>query len=199
MNKNGSKINTKEKLFRSAVNLFYSKGYADTSIREIGVKARISDSLIYHYFKNKEEILFEIVNAASQRLIETLIQIEKETSDPLECLRKMLIAHTAHISLQFEKESKILVAENYWIRGKYKTIVIRHQREIYDLYKRKLAEMKQRGLLNEIDLTAVNFSIFGIINWFFRWYKKGGRLSKEEVAENIWKFVFYGMVKKKPL
>jgi hypothetical protein len=44
----------------------------------------------------------------------------------------------------------------------------------------------------------LNFSIFGIVFWFFRWYKEGGRLSEEEVADNIWKLVFHGMLKANP-
>ena len=192
------KITTREKLLRSAINLFYEKGYADTSIRQIGAKAGITNSLVYHYFKNKEEMLFEIVSNASQGLLDALLEIERNTPDPLECLRKMLVTHTALISIKTKKESKILSAENYWIRGKNRKIIKRQQREIYDVYMGQCKKLKQMGLINEVDLTVLNFSIFGVINWFFRWYREGGRLTKKEVAENIWKFVFHGILKSEP-
>lgn len=187
--------NTRDNLIRKAIDLFYHRGYADTPIREIGAKAGISNSLLYHYFKNKQEILFEIINTASQDLIATLLEIENRISDPLECLREMLIAHTVHFSIKRKKESKILVEELYWLRGKQKDIIKNAQREIYGIYMRKHKQLETLGVLNEIDLTVLNFSIFGVINGFFRWYKEGGRMPKESVAEEIVRFVFHGMVK----
>lgn len=187
--------NTRDNLIRKAIDLFYHRGYADTPIREIGAKAGISNSLLYHYFKNKQEILFEIINTASQDLIATLLEIENRISDPLECLREMLIAHTVRFSIKRKKESKILVEELYWLRGKQKDIIKNAQREIYGIYMRKHKQLETLGVLNEIDLTVLNFSIFGVINGFFRWYKEGGRMPKEAVAEEIVRFVFHGMVK----
>jgi AcrR family transcriptional regulator len=192
------KINTREKLLRSAVDLFYKKGYADTSIRQIGAKAGITTSLVYHHFKNKEDMLFEILQNISKQLFGALEEVEQKISDPMECLREMIVVHTAIELDRNKKASKILIEEIYWIRGKKKRIITKKQREIYDLYMQKLEELKKKDLLGDIDLTVLNFSIFGIINWFFRWYRDGGRLSKEEVADNIWKLVFHGMLKPKP-
>jgi AcrR family transcriptional regulator len=187
--------NSRDKLIRTAIDLFYYKGYADTPIRVIGSKAGISNSLLYHYFKNKQDILFEIINTASQDLIETLLEIQSRVLDPLECLREMLIAHTVHFSIKRKKESKILVEELYWLRGKQKEIIKKAQREIYAMYMRKHKQLEKLGVLNEIDLTVLSFSIFGVINGFFRWYKEGGRMPKEAVAEEIVKFIFHGIVK----
>ena len=192
------KINTREKLLRSAIDLFYKKGYADTSIRQIGAKAGITTSLVYHHFENKEDMLFEILQNISKRLFGALKEVEQGISDPMECLREMIVVHTAIELDRNKKTSKILIEEIYWIRGKKKRIITEKQREIYDLYMQKLEELKEKDLLGDIDLTVLNFSIFGIINWFFRWYREGGRLSKEEVADNIWKLVFHGMLKPRP-
>ncbi len=193
-----TKINTREKLLRSAVDLFYKKGYADASIRQIGAKAGITTSLVYYYFKNKEEVLFEILHNVSKQLLGALLEVEQRISDPVECLREMMVVHTAIELHKNKKESKILIEESYWVRGKNKNVIKRMQRDIYDLYMKKLKELERENLLSEIDLTVLNFSIFGMINWFFRWYREGGRLSKEEVADNIWRLVFHGMLKSRP-
>lgn len=185
--------NTRENLLQVATNLFSKKGYSGTAIREIGAKAGISNSIIYHYFKDKEHMLFEIIDVTSKDLIRCLIDIENRVSDPEECLKEMLKAHTVLFSLK--KESKLLVVDLYWLKGKHQEIIRQHQRQIFDIYMKKLKELSAKGLLGEIDLTVSNFNIFAIINWFFRWYTEGGRLSKEEVAENIIKFVFHGIFK----
>lgn len=189
------KKNTREILLRTATNLFYQKGYSDTSIREIGAKSGVSNSIIYHYFKNKEQLLFEIIQTASQDLIQTLLEIEERVSDPVECLREMLTAHTVIFSIKRMKEAKMMVVDLYWLRGKRREIVWKWAREVYDIYMKKLEEIAESGLLKDIDLTVLNFSLFGVINGFYRWYKEGGRLSREDVAQNIVKFVFHGILK----
>lgn len=182
----------REKLISAAVALFYEKGYSKTSIRDIGNKANITSSLIYHYFEDKEEILFEIVNAVSKTLVSTLVDIEKNVSDPIICLRKMI--NTLLLVLKRKKEFKIWIEEQYFLRGKRHMVCWNHQRQIFGLFRKKLEEISEAGKMNEVDLTIATFSIFGTINWVPRWYKKGGRLSRDKVVENILKFIFYGVI-----
>jgi AcrR family transcriptional regulator len=187
--------NSQEQLLRAATELFYKKGYSDTSIREIGVKAGVSNSLLYHYFKDKEEMLFQIIAANSQGLLETLEEIDGRVPDPMERLREMLVQHTIVYGLKNKKESKIVVAENYWLKGKRKEAIKAYQRKIYAVYTKTLKELAQTDRMNDVDLTVLSFSIFGIINWFFRWYKEGGGLSPEAIADNILKLIFHGILK----
>jgi AcrR family transcriptional regulator len=189
--------NTREVLLKSAINLFSQKGYANTSIREIGAKAGISSSIIYHYFKNKEEILFIIIYNASQDLIKILLEIGNRISDPVKCLREMLKEQLIiYSSLKGKKEVKILAFDSHQLRGKRGETIQKQQYDIYDIYKRKIKEIKDKGLLrDDIDITVLTFNIFGIINSFQGWYKGSGRLSEEDVAENIERFLFNGILK----
>ena len=185
---------TKEILLQASVNLFYQKGYLDTSIREIGAKVGISTSIIYHYFKNKEELLFEIIFNSADELLQTLSEMQTKISDPLECLRETVTEHAVLFCLKRKKETKIVDSDRYFLHGKRHEVIVAQQREIYKLYKKKLEELCDKGLLKDIDPTVATFSILGIINSSFRWYKEGGRLSREEVAQNILKLVFHGII-----
>ena len=188
--------NTREVLLKSAINLFAQKGYANTSIREIGAKANISSSIIYHYFKNKEEMLFEIIHSASQDLIQSLREIEDRNADPVECLREMLKEQSIIYSLKGKKEAKILAFDVHQLRGKRGESIRKQQYNIYNIYRRKIKEIKDKGMLkDDIDLTVLTFSIFGIINSFHGWYKSSGRMSEEEVAENMERFLLHGILK----
>jgi len=55
----------------AAQEIFSQKGLADSSISEIAKRAGIVDSIIYHYFKNKEDLLF-------YALADKLDSVEKE-------------------------------------------------------------------------------------------------------------------------
>lgn len=191
--------NTQDLLLNAAIDLFYKKGYSDTSIRDIGAKAGLSNSLVYHYYKDKEEILFQIVRDASQDLLDALLEVTERVSDPQECLKEMLVVHTIAYGFKRKKESKIVVEDHYFLRGKRREIIRKQQRQIYDLYLKKLNELAETGVMNNVDTTVVNFSIFGIINWLLRWYKEGGRLSKEEAIDNIQRLLFHGLIKAAPV
>ena len=187
--------NTKEVLLKTATDLFSRKGYAATSIRDIGAKGGISSSIIYHYFKNKEEILFTIIFSESQELIKSLLEIENRVSDPVECLKEMLKEQSIIFSLKGKKGDRLLL-ETDQLRGKRREIIQNIQRGIYEIYKRVIKRIKDQGLLKDkIDQTVIIFSIFGIINSFHLWYRKSGRLSEEEVAEGMLKIVLNAIIK----
>jgi AcrR family transcriptional regulator len=191
---------TREVLLKTAVSLFSRKGYLNTSIREIGAKAGVSDSIIYHYFKNKEELLFEIIRIASQDLMEMLLKIEKSLPDPLECLHEMLMVNMIIFNLKRKEEIKIITSERYWLRSRQQREVIRNVlREIRNIYAKKIKQIGDRGLLNDIDLSVLNSCISNIVVGFHEWYREGGRLTGEEAAQNIIKFVYNAILNKKGL
>ena len=187
--------NTRQKVLRAAIDLFYEKGYSETSVRDIGAQAGISNSLVYHYFKNKEEVLFEILNTQSQNLLLTLLDIEEKNQDHLNCLRELLLVHLRFTIIHYKKESRILNDSFDLLSYKYKAFLKRVERDIYDLYKKELEELAKLGLLNHVYLPALIFSIFGIIDWSIRWYREGGRLTEEEVIHHLMNFIFHGMLK----
>lgn len=186
---------TRTLLLHVATDLFYQKGYPDTTIREIGQKANISNSIIYHYFKNKEDMLFEIVQVSSRDLINALVEIQHKVEDPVRCLKEMLKTHMVVWCLKRKKEVKIVVADDYWLTGQRREANRIIQRQIYKLYLDKLEELSEKKLLKSVDLKVLAFTIFGAINSFFRWYNEGGELSKEDVAHNVISIVFHGILK----
>lgn len=186
--------NTEEILLRAAVDLFYKKGYAGTSIRDVGTKAGVSNSLLYHYFKDKEEMLFQIIMDLSRELLTDLIEIDKSVEDPVERLRQMLMHQIKH-GLKNKKKSRLIVEDLLYLTGRRKEKVQEHESEIYSLYMRTLKELAASGRIRDLDLTVLNFSLFAPINWFFKWYKEGGRLTADEIAENTLTILFHGILK----
>ena len=191
------KNDARERLIKAAIDLFYKKGYPATTIRDIGNKANISTSVIYHYFQDKEEILFEIIQLAGKDLFKLLDDIIDEVKDPVECLEKMIKAHMVDWCLKRKKETKIIVMDYAWLTKKRKDINIATERKLYSLYKMKLAELQEKGLIIDADLTVICFSVFGVIAQSIRWYRDTGPLSKEEVAQDIIHVLFNGILKLK--
>ncbi|MBW1999042.1 MAG: helix-turn-helix transcriptional regulator [Deltaproteobacteria bacterium] len=51
----------KEEITEVSARLFAEKSYAGTSMRDIAKGLNVSIASVYYYFKNKEDILFNII------------------------------------------------------------------------------------------------------------------------------------------
>jgi AcrR family transcriptional regulator len=187
--------NTQDILLQAAADLFCRKGYSDTSIREVGAKAGVSNSLLYHYFKDKEEMLFQIISATSKDLLDTLNEVDERVKEHLLGLREKLVQHMIIHGMRRRRESKIVVEENYWLTGKRRETIREYQRQIYEIYMKNLQELADRGIIKDLNLTVVAFSLFGVINWFFRWYREKKPLQPEEIADTTLEMLFHGILK----
>ncbi|MEH7475766.1 TetR/AcrR family transcriptional regulator [Priestia megaterium] len=63
---------SKEKIRAAAMELFMTQGYYATSISNIAKQAGISKGLLYNYYKGKEELLSEMVEARIREVIEVM-------------------------------------------------------------------------------------------------------------------------------
>jgi len=91
------------------------------------------------------------------------------------------------------------VADDFFLTGKRREANPSIQREIHSLYRIKLEELRETGLLKDLGLTVPAFTLFGTIGSFFKWYREGGSLSKEDVAQNVFSIIFNGILKDKKI
>jgi TetR/AcrR family transcriptional regulator, fatty acid metabolism regulator protein len=69
----------------AALQIFKQKGLHKARMSDISKKARISYGLVYHYFKNKEDLFEAILNRWWQGLFEVMAKIRAESREaPLE-------------------------------------------------------------------------------------------------------------------
>ena len=66
-----------------------------------------------------------------------------------------------------------------------------------DMIRGTLRELKTAGRLRDVDPTVACFSVVGMILWLPRWYRQGGRLSQEQVANEIMKLAVNGVVQRR--
>lgn len=72
-----------------ATRLFASKGFMPTTVADIADASQISKSLIYYYYKSKEDILYDVMHDYVESLLETLRDVAKQNAEPREKLREL--------------------------------------------------------------------------------------------------------------
>lgn len=76
----------RQRIIDAANQLFYTRGYNQTSFRDISVATGIPRGNFYYYFKTKDDILGAVVDARVKSYGEMIAQVEQSTADPRERL-----------------------------------------------------------------------------------------------------------------
>ena len=184
----------KEKIIRVTAALFGEKGYAATSVRDIAQALDASIAMIYYYFKNKEEVLFSILEASGGNLAITIDKAVKENGDPLDRVRRMLFEHICAIP-ERKNWMRVFVEEQGNLSKKHQNIIYKQHRRIYDIYNEQLRELKKLNLvtIDEKDFPVVVFAMLGMANWTYRWYREG-RSPIEDVARTTVDLFCHGIL-----
>jgi AcrR family transcriptional regulator len=185
-------LDPKERLMETAIDLFASKGFSGTSIRDIANAMGVSISNIYHYFGNKEGLWVAILRYSVEELPSALREVCALDIDPLERFRLLLKTHLA-FSETHRRESKIFFIDEDMLSEEGNRINRALQSEIMDIYLTQLGELRERGLIRTPHIKIAAFNIFGVLNWVLRWYRPGGKMGSEAVYEEVIDFIMHGL------
>jgi len=86
----------RQRIVKAADNLFYARGYNQTSFSDISDETGIPRGNFYYYFKTKEDILTAVVDSRVSEFKEMLEQTANNTSDPRE--RLLMLASMPEIN-----------------------------------------------------------------------------------------------------
>jgi AcrR family transcriptional regulator len=78
----------REQILKAALKVFAVRGFAATKVGDIAAEAHLSHGLVYHYFKSKEEIFFELVAIAVKTSGDALLMVDALPLPPIEKVRQ---------------------------------------------------------------------------------------------------------------
>ena len=138
----------KNEILDAAQELFFSKGYKQTSIESIIKKIGVAKGTIYYYFKSKEDLMDKLVKRmANQILIEVKKITERTDLDALTKLNKAYIT-TRNVKLENIELIKLYLKVLY----KDENIMLRHK--IYmsnvELLVPEFAKIIQQGVEEKV-------------------------------------------------
>jgi AcrR family transcriptional regulator len=174
-----------------AVEVFNRHGYDATSMGILAENLGISKSAIYHHVPSKEDLL-------SLALEEALGGLESVWASP------EAQSGTAEHRLEFVVRSTVRVLTEklpfvtLLLRLRGNTETERAALERRRSFDRKVAELigaaREEGTLRkDIDPRTVSRLLFGTINSIVEWYRPGGSLTPERLADDVVTVVFDGL------
>jgi TetR/AcrR family transcriptional regulator, cholesterol catabolism regulator len=174
--------NRREELLRVSARLFREKGFDGTSIRDISSAAGMHSGSPFYHFKTKQDILLAVMEhglAEGLRRLEAAI-VEPGTAE--QRLRRLIRTQLGTILEDGNDFIPVLLYD-------WRSLTEANQRRIialndrYDaLWQRLIDELKGEGHMPG-DAQLVRLLVLGAVNWTGRWYRDGGRLSLDEIAD----------------
>lgn len=175
----------REQLIDIAAGLFDSKGYIQTSFNDIARAIGLGRSAVYHYFRNKEEILAALVEAEALTPSHQLQELSRQPG--LSASERLRRAITDGIQRRLSEGSRFILLARLeaQIPEELGPIYNRGRRDIYDFYVRCITDGIANGEFRTTDPKIAAFAVIGMANWTSRWFSPSGKCTPAEIGEII--------------
>lgn len=188
-------INRQQDILKQAARLFRERGFLATSIRDIGEAVGISSAALYYHYKNKEELLREVV-CEGVRLVH--IAVAAAVDGEAELLDKIRTGMRAHVltSLQHLDFSAVIIQEMRYLGPDDRQLAV-DVRDRYEAFWAELGEEAvRRGVLRPgVDAALARFFALGAMNWITTWYHPEGAYTPEQIADSLFDFFALGVLR----
>ena len=189
-------IRRRDDILRRAAELFDRQGYPNTSLDDIARAVGIRREGIYYYFKNRAEILLNIIQPQSEALISGLEAILADDSvDPTVKLRQAVRNHLERFDRYCLEMTVSLRDGHIEETGDVRASMDRIWKDYEQMWTGLIAEGQAAGAFRDgADPKMLAFGILGMCNWLARWYDPDGGTSIDELVDSYADLVGHGLI-----
>lgn len=174
-------MNQRDKIVRAASVIMSEKGYKGATFEAIAEAVGIHKSTIFHYFKDKQELLEAVIDIAD--ITESLQEILRDTSiTNLEKLRRAIVNHIKLLS-EHVHYVRVYNTETRYLKKESKQKYLQARRFYASCFESLVKALQEEGFFTGLDPKVVSYGILGMLNWTAIWYREDGRLSPDEIGE----------------
>jgi AcrR family transcriptional regulator len=180
----------REIILKRAGELFERNGFADTSLQDIADAAGIAREGIYYYFKNKTQILLELILPVSQSLMTGLTDLLAADIDCVDKLRSAMRNHLGAFNPDYIEMT--LALRNVYTEQEDEKLA--ELTTLWKEYEKSWIELIAQGqksgaFVADLDPKIVAFGILGMCNWMSRWYDPARSATIDEISDIFFRLV----------
>jgi TetR/AcrR family transcriptional regulator, cholesterol catabolism regulator len=178
----------RERTVSAAADLFYEKGYDNTTLDEVAERLGVTKPFIYANFGSKSELLAEICERGVRAALDEIEGVLSEDLGPTDSLRLFGRRYVTSI-LMNQKNIAIYTREEKNLEPSD----ARRLGEMRRLFFAQVASLLQAGSdAGEFDLEDAKMgalAIGGAVSWSTFWYKPDGRLEVAGIASEMTRLI----------
>lgn len=185
-------------IYVQAARLFVEKGYDGTSMSDIAEAVSITKAGLYHFVKSKEDLLYTLVSFGMDVMEIDVVNPALAEPDPGVRLRLIIRNHLDNIGRVRSPQGNpvtIVTNDTKGLGLENERTINGRKRAYYNLVRSTLDELKERGdTPPDLDTSVAAHSIIGAILWTDHWRRPGGRLSVEQIVDQLTRFALNGVL-----
>jgi AcrR family transcriptional regulator len=183
----------RSQILNKAAGIFARDGYDRASMNQIAEACGISKANIYHYYRGKDALLFDLLDGYLSVLRDRVLGADDPSLPPEErfrrTVREILRAYAGaddHHRVQVSGLASLPDAQQEILRG--------YQRDLVSHLSGILAQIAPASLAEGTRLRSATMSVFGMLNWYFMWNPGAGPKAREEYATFVADLALRGLL-----
>lgn len=185
----GKAVASRQRIIAAAAELFATRGFEATSIRDIANAVDLTNAALYYHFASKED-LFAVIHEIGTQTVSVQVRAAFEgIEDPWDRLEA---AGGAHCAAFFNSEgSRTIIAAHYAPTLASVIPELIAQRDAYEAIFGDLVDALD--LPSEIDRNLFRLHVMGALNSLSVWFRRDGRLSADELGRRLIRHLRIGL------
>ena len=179
----------RDRIIEAALFLFEKYGYHAVGVNKIIEESGTSKGGFYHNFKSKDELLYTIHDTFITYVLNKAKEAYSNWNTPIERLYYIVKSFTQMFHL-YKPHTTVFYQESVYLTSEYFEAIKIKRDQYVDITYKVIEEGIQTGqFLPNLPVAIIGMSIFGVVNWTYKWYRPDGKYSIEEIADVYADFV----------
>ncbi len=170
-------------ILEAAAPAFAELGFPAASMSEIARRCGVSKALLYHYYENKNAILYDLLDRYTRCLLELCDAAERDSAPGRDRVAALIRAFLNEYQSS-QARHVVLVHDVKFLPDAQRNRILEQMRAIVARY-RAAVSAAFPGQVPESYLTPVTMMLFGMMNWTFTWLKPSGPLTFDDFADVV--------------
>ena len=186
----------RELILGAAANLFATQGYPATTMKDVAAACGVSKATLYHYVRDKHDLLAQVATAHVQRLEALVGEVLARRQGPEARLRALIEGFMLAYA-DAQHEHRVLTEDVRFLATAPRREVLDGQRRVVAAFADSIAALRPALRRDALD-KPLAMLLFGMMNWTFTWLKADGKLSYAALAATVADLFFGGLGSVKP-
>ncbi|SNT42979.1 transcriptional regulator, TetR family [Tardiphaga sp. OK246] len=176
-------------LDRSA-ELFSEYGYDRASMNKIAAACGVSKANLYHYYKDKDELLFDVIRVHLEDLLQVVEAADQPDLTPDARLRE-LVAALLEAYRDADAQHSVQISSMRFLSDERQSALKNMERELVRIFSSAVSAIAPQ-LAGTTMLKPVTMSLFGMVNWHYLWFRSQGPFTRADYADLVTRLIVDG-------
>jgi AcrR family transcriptional regulator len=170
-------------LSQSAI-LFAEHGFTGTSITMIAEACGVSKALMYHYYRSKDAVLFDLLEDHLRKLV-AVVEAAAQTAGEAE---EKLFAISAALLEAYrgaDAEHQVQISSLKLLPPAQQETLKEMERRLVAIVSDAIADAIPHAAKKRHLLKPLTMSLFAMLNWHYLWFRDGKGITREKYARMV--------------